>query len=115
MNVEVIVYQDEQPQEDGATLRPWRAESATHAVGAQGETPEGALYEFARWLKLSLDDDNDVVPHLESTGRSSTARHSQVLVYKPATEKTRRMFEHGEAYDLKDIPAEWDVRIYRKG
>lgn len=65
MKIEVIVFQDEQPQEDGTVLRPWVAASATHAVSAQGATPRKAMAEFARWLRLACDDDEANVPPLD--------------------------------------------------
>lgn len=53
--VKIVLFQEEQPQEDGSVLKPWVAALATHDLRAQGETARQAVRRLVEWARAAHD------------------------------------------------------------
>jgi hypothetical protein len=130
MRTQIVVYQDEQPQEDGSVLRPWVAASAQKAVASQGRTLDAALANLIAWLLASEDPNDARVPDLahvnvpppyepDLTTPDHLVDPSDGLVHPPPVPHhadadpavVRRFANAAEYAGAVKIPEGWEVRV----
>lgn len=104
--MQILVYRDEQPQEDGSVLKPWVATHVRKAVSAEGATLDGALANLVTWLLASEDPSDERVPRLDHVDADGAPHH------RNAATSVAEKFANAAAYvGAVVVPEGWEVRV----